>query len=138
MRLTEKRWKMLQRLSDDQKRFLRFASVGAVNTAASFLVYIVLLHFQVYYIIASILAYITGIGISYILNTAFVFKAEKKRSTVYKFTAVYLSALLINLSLLYLFVDIFGMNPVLGQIMVTSAVLFYNYVLQSMWTFKRP
>ena len=129
---------MLQRLSDDQKRFLRFACVGAVNTAASFLVYITLLHFQVYYIIASIVAYITGIGISYILNTAFVFQAEKKRSTAYKFTAVYLSALLINLFMLYLFVDILGINPVLGQILVTSAVLFYNYILQSVWTFKRP
>lgn len=129
---------MLRRLSDDKKRFLRFAAVGLVNTAASFLVYITLLQFQVFYIFASVIAYITGIGISYLLNTAFVFKSQKRKSTAYKFVAVYLSALLINLSMLYLFVDILGINPVLGQILVTSAVLFYNYVLQSIWTFKRP
>lgn len=129
---------MLRRLSDDKKRFLRFAAVGLVNTAASFLVYITLLQFQVFYIFASVIAYITGIGISYLLNTAFVFKSQKRKSTAYKFAAVYLSALLINLSMLYLFVDILGIHPVLGQILVTSAVLFYNYVLQSIWTFKRP
>lgn len=129
---------MLQTLSDDKKRFIKFASVGAVNTAASFLVYIMLLNFDVYYIFASIIAYITGIGISYLLNTAFVFKTKKKRSTVYKFTAVYLSALLINLAMLYLFVDILHINAIAGQILVTSAVLFYNYILQSLWTFKRP
>jgi putative flippase GtrA len=117
--------------------FFCFALVGAINTGFSFIIYILLLRLDLYYILASILAYIAGIAVSYLLNTKFVFKEEKTIKNLSKFVSVYLTALVINTGLLYALVNLIGFNPVLGQIGVTCLVLFYNYVLQKLWTFKK-
>ena len=117
--------------------FFCFALVGAINTGFSFIIYILLLRLDLYYIIASVLAYIAGIAVSYLLNTKFVFKEEKTIKNLSKFVSVYLTALVINTGLLYALVNLIGFNPVLGQIGVTCLVLFYNYVLQKLWTFKK-
>lgn len=117
--------------------FFGFALVGAINTGFSFIIYILLLRLDLYYIIASVLAYIAGIAVSYLLNTKFVFKEEKTIKNLSKFVSVYLTALVINTGLLYALVNLIGFNPVLGQIGVTCLVLFYNYVLQKLWTFKK-
>lgn len=111
--------------------------MGAINTGFSFIIYILLLRLDLYYILASILAYIAGIAVSYLLNTKFVFKEEKTIKNLSKFVSVYLTALVINTGLLYALVNLIGFNPVLGQIGVTCLVLFYNYVLQKLWTFKK-
>ena len=117
--------------------FFGFALVGAINTGFSFIIYILLLRLDLYYILASILAYIAGIAVSYLLNTKFVFKEEKTIKNLSKFVSVYLTALVINTGLLYALVNLIGFNPVLGHIGVTCLVLFYNYVLQKLWTFKK-
>ncbi len=117
--------------------FLGFALVGLINTGFSFAIYILLLRLNLYYILASILAYMAGIAVSYILNSRFVFKKEKTLGNFSKFVSVYLTALVINTGLLYLLVNIIGFDPVLGQVGVTCLVLFYNYVLQKVWTFKK-
>ena len=122
-------------LNDENKRFLKFAIVGVSNTAISFLVYVVLVKLSLYYILASIISYIAGILNSYILNTAFVFKEKKTKKNLFMFSSVYLSALLINLSLLYIMVDVFGIGPITGQILVTGLVMIYNYIMQKKWTF---
>lgn len=122
-------------LNDENKRFLKFAIVGVSNTAISFLVYVVLVKLSLYYILASIISYIAGILNSYILNTAFVFKEKKTKKNLFMFSSVYLSALLINLSLLYIMVDVFGTGPITGQILVTGIVMIYNYIMQKKWTF---
>ena len=122
-------------LNDENKRFLKFAIVGVSNTAISFLVYVVLVKLSLYYILASIISYIAGILNSYILNTAFVFKEKKTKKNLFMFSSVYLSALLINLSLLYIMVDVFGIGPITGQIFVTGLVMIYNYIMQKKWTF---
>ncbi len=117
--------------------FIGFAVVGAINTGFSFIIYLLLLKLDLYYISASVIAYIAGIAVSYILNTKFVFRQEKTFANLSKFVSVYLTALVINISLLYFLVNIVGFNPVVGQIGVTCIVLFYNYVLQKLWTFKK-
>ena len=117
--------------------FIGFAVVGAINTGFSFIIYLLLLKLDLYYISASVIAYISGIAVSYILNTKFVFRQEKTFANLSKFVSVYLTALVINISLLYFLVNIVGFNPVVGQIGVTCIVLFYNYVLQKLWTFKK-
>jgi len=122
-------------LNDENKRFLKFAIVGVSNTAISFLVYVVLVKLSLYYILASIISYIAGILNSYILNTAFVFKEKKTKKNLFMFSSVYLSALLINLSLLYIMVGVFGIGPITGQILVTGIVMIYNYIMQKKWTF---
>lgn len=125
-------------LNEENKRFLKFVVVGASNTALSFLVYVVLVKLSLYYILASIISYIAGILNSYILNTAFVFKEKKTRKNLFMFSSVYLSALLINLSLLYIMVDVFRIGPITGQILVTGLVMIYNYIMQKKWTFGLP
>lgn len=123
-------------LNDENKRFLKFGIVGVSNTALSFLIYVLLVRISIHYMIASIIAYIAGIANSYILNTAFVFKEKKTMKNLFKFSSVYISALLINLSLLFVMVDILGVGPIIGQVIVTVLVMFYNYIMQKKWTFS--
>lgn len=119
------------------KRFLRFAAVGAVNTGISFALYAVLVWRDVHYMLSGTIAYIVGIAVSYLLSTKFVFQRKRTADNLMKFVSVYLSALLINLGLLYLAVDIIGISKIVGQLAVTGTVLFYNYFLQKIWAFRK-
>lgn len=117
-------------------QFIRFCIVGAVNTGISLLVYALLLKLQVHYLAASTLAYIAGLINGYIFSSSFVFKKKFKLQQGVKFVTVYLSSLLINLALLYIFVDVFHLSELLGQTIVTGINVVYNYFINKFWTFK--
>jgi putative flippase GtrA len=117
-------------------QFLKFCIVGVTNTTISLVVYYLLLKFGVQYLLASTISYCAGLLNGYILSSAFVFKQKKSLNQALKFIGVYLSALLINLLLLYCLVDIFGVSEFFAQVVVTVFNVFYNYFLNKIWTFN--
>lgn len=126
-----------QRLLKKHIQFIKFAIVGASNTAITFVSYYLLIKLGLHYSIANILAYCVGIVNSYIFNSIWVFKSTSERkSTASKFLVVNLAALSLSTALLFLFVDMFGVNELVAQIIVTLLVLVVNYTANKLWTFK--
>lgn len=123
-------------LASRYSQFLRFCMVGVVNTLISVVIFNILIYFGVHYLIATILGYVAGLINGYVSSSKFVFKEDVNKNTAIKFVIVYMSALLINLALMYVMVDMGKIHPSLGQIAVTVFNVVYNFILNKIWTFK--
>lgn len=88
-------------------QFIKFALVGASNTIIDLIITFVLNAIFHWYYFAKVIGYCCGILNSYILNSSWTFKEERKKDAreIISFIAVNLVVLLISLGLMYLMSD---------------------------------
>lgn len=119
------------------KEFILFALVGVSNTVINFIVYTILVFFNMHYLIANIIGYGVGMINSYLLNKYFVFQKKEGDSLVFiKFVLVNIITVTVHSILLYFFVSIFGWHKIYSQAFVTIITLVLNYLGNKLWTFK--
>lgn len=116
--------------------FIKFCLVGATNVVISYTAYFILLKLGLYYLLATTIAYVVGILNGYIWSSKFVFKKNKSINNMMKFFIVYISALFINLGIMYICVDTYNMNKLIAPIFAIGVGTVYNYLLNKIWTFK--
>jgi putative flippase GtrA len=107
-------------------QFLRFLVTGGINTALTYVLYLLLLPLFGYLVAYSV-AYVIGIVLSYWLNSAFVFRQPMNWGSLVRFPLVYVVQYLLTGALLWLFVDTLGVDErlaLLGAIAVTVPVTF--------------
>lgn len=126
----------IDELIKKHSQFLKFCIVGMCNTFISVIVFNVLIYFGVHYLVATVIGYLAGLVNGYVYSSKFVFKKAVMLNTAVKFVLVYISALLINVVFMYVMVDMAKINPSVGQLIVTVFNVFYNFILNKMWTFK--
>jgi len=118
-------------------QFVRFGLVGLSNTLISLLIYYLLIGLQVNYLLATIAGYVISSLSGYILNKLWVFRDKKKvKTSMFRYYAVYISSLLLNTVLMYLWVDIFGISEQIAPILTLCVTVPYNFVFSKLWTFK--
>lgn len=91
-------------MSVERGRLLRYVVAGALNTAASYAVYLVLLPVMPYGW-AYTLAFVTGIGVAYALQSRYVFGAGGSWRTFFAFPLVYVVQYLVGVLGLRLLVE---------------------------------
>jgi putative flippase GtrA len=105
---------------------LRFLVAGAVNTAMTYALYLLLLNW-LDYTFAYTIAYVAGIVLSYALNTRFVFQVAPTLRGFAAFPLVYLAQYLAGALILNLAVRGFGVPQrfaLLASIVVTVPLTF--------------
>ncbi|MCX4267580.1 MAG: GtrA family protein [Lachnospiraceae bacterium] len=117
---------------------IKFSLVGIVNTMSSLIIYYILLYFNVHYNIAIILGYIGSSIIGYFLNRIWVFQARKNSfsSSLVKYYIVYISALLLNLICMHLWIEILSISNKLAPLLTLCITIPYNFLLSKLWVFK--
>ncbi|WP_339798944.1 GtrA family protein [Paenibacillus sp. FSL R5-0744] len=110
------------------KPFIRFVISGFINTGATYIIYLVLLSFWEYKISYTV-SYISGIFISYYLNTIFVFQEKASFQKFLKFPVVYIVQYLINLLFIFLLVDKMGLSTAIVPIIVTIIAIPITFLL---------
>lgn len=125
------------------KQFILFCIVGAMNTIITMAVlYVLNSVFGVNYIISSDIGYLCGVVNGYLWSTYLVFKKKKTIDNALKFIIVNIIVLGVNTALIYLFVDIIGLeNPLnLGRLPAQAITICFtmvlNFTLNRLWTFK--
>ncbi|AIQ26302.1 GtrA family protein [Paenibacillus sp. FSL H7-0737] len=113
------------------KQFLKFVISGGINTLATYLVYLLLLEFLSYSMSYTI-SYISGIFLSYYLNTAFVFKEKVLFRKFLKFPIVYLVQYLINLFMLYVLVEHLNLSKQIVPLIVIVVTIPITYTLSKL------
>ncbi len=106
---------------------LRFLIAGAINTAATYAIYLALLPL-LDYTLAYTIAYVTGIVISYFLNTSFVFRVTRTAANMAVFPLVYVVQYLLGALVLNFAVRWFGVPEkfaLVASIVVTIPVTFF-------------
>lgn len=105
---------------------LRFLIAGAVNTMATYALYLGLLHWMSY-TPAYTIAYICGIALAYALNTRFVFRVTRTLAKAMAYPMVYVAQYLVGAMVLNLAVRAFGVPErfaLLASIAITVPLTF--------------
>jgi len=108
--------------------FVRFIFVGGVNAAATFGIYALLLLIWPYPVAYSA-AYLTGIFISYYLNTRFVFRKSIDLKKALRYPLVYLAQYLTGLLALYILVDTLHINKLLASPLTTVVTIPVTFII---------
>ena len=131
-----KLYNIIDKLWNRYLQFIKFCIIGITNVAISYTVYYILLTLGLNYLLASAIAYLIGILNGYIWSSKFVFNTNKSINNMVKFFIVYISALFINLEIMYIFVDCYNMHKLIAPIFAIGIGTIYNYTLNKIWTFK--
>ncbi len=107
-------------------RVLRFLVGGGINAGATYLIYLALAP-RLGDGFAFTVAYVAGIGLSYAINSLFVFRTRMEIGSALKFPVVYLVQYLSGLILVWLFVTVWELPRALSMIVIIglNAVLAY-------------
>lgn len=111
-------------------QFKNFAIVGLVSTGVNYGLFFLMLHLLgVGYILASALGFIVGIFVSYGLNSIYTFEShtENKKKEFSGYAAICIFSLILSLCALWFFVEILGINPLIGNILAIGVSTFSNF-----------
>jgi putative flippase GtrA len=109
-------------------QFARFLVVGAANTAASYLLYLLLL-LVIDYRVAYTLAYVAGFAWGYLAHARFVFGARPGAGSAAAYIATYGAMYLVALGVLYVAVDRFGIPKPLGMLVTLAITVPLSFLL---------
>jgi putative flippase GtrA len=119
-------------------QFVKFGIVGVSNTLIFFLVYTLLLKvFGVWYVAASGIGFAVGAVNGFLWNRRWTFSGHVGDAlTPVRWFVVQASGLLVNLGLVYLFVDGIGLGELIGQAMTIVIVTVITFFANRAWTFR--
>ena len=118
-------------------QFIKFGTVGVINTIDDYIFYRLCLLIKIDYKIAVTIAFILSSLIGYALQKKFVFKSKaKKRQSLVKFYVVYGSSYLLKLGLTILFVEVFHINENYAPLLTMFITIPYNFILSKIWVYK--
>lgn len=109
-------------------QFARYLFAGAVNTAFTYVIYLILSH-ALHYQLAYALAYVAGVVISYLLNSCIVFKAGMNLKSLALFPLVYVAQYILGAVLLLIFVDFFSLPIRFAPLLVVLSCVPLTFVL---------
>ncbi|HEX7705719.1 MAG TPA: GtrA family protein [Thermoanaerobaculia bacterium] len=115
---------------------IRYLLVGGFNTAATYLIYLVLLNVLAYPA-AYTVSYVAGIVIAYTLNTLFVFRSSHQWTKLGLFSLIYVGQYLLGLALLSFYVQVVGLSARVAPLLVLMITIPVAFVLNR-WILKGP
>ena len=121
------------------RQFIRFSVVGVVNTALSYVVFLLLLWSGAHYLVASVVGYFCGIVNSYVLNRRWTFQSRQaaRLPEFLRFCVVNAVGLALNTGVLHILVAWFGVSPEIAQLFALCASMIAGFIGNKLWTFNR-
>ncbi len=124
---------------NNSRHFIKYALIGILNTAVSYMTYSLFLILGTSYPAALILSYIVGIVHSYAWNRLWNFKSISSLiPETARFITAYVISFFLNLLMLRSFIEVHGMQPFIAQ---ATAIIFTvpaTFLMMRYWVFKRP
>lgn len=122
-------------------QFIKFAIVGGLGTVLDYTTYLVFTRvLGVWYIFASLAAFIVGLTNNFLLNKFWTFRKVKVSGGAGKqfaqYTLVSLVGISIHTGIMFLLVEGLKLNDVVARLIATGVVLVWNYIANKLWTFK--
>lgn len=108
--------------------FLRFALIGGVNSAATYLLYLMLL-LVLPYMAAYTISYAMGILISYLLNSLFVFRTPLMLKKAVQFPLIYFIQYTFGAVALFILVEVLTLDAKFAPLAVLAISLPVSFGL---------
>ena len=131
--------------SKSVRQFISYFGVGGVSALVEWCVFSLLEYLlDVPYLLATVLAFLVSTTTNWILGRTFTFKdsayQEKKAKEAFLVFLVSAIGLAFNLILMYLFVDVFGMDTNLlkttAKVLATGLVFIWNFLSRKYWVYR--
>lgn len=122
---------------------INYLVMGVLTTLVSIVVYAVCTRaFHINYMISNIISWILSVSFAYVTNKKFVFKSicDSKKDVlieIYQFFKYRLFSLVIDILLMYVFVELFSFDDMIAKIVVQVIVIVLNYVFSKLFVFKK-
>jgi dolichol-phosphate mannosyltransferase len=133
----------LMRRKGELARFFKFCAVGLSGVGVNMgLLWLLTDYAGLHYRVSSAIAIETSIITNFLLNNYFTFKGRNEPGArpffqrLLKFNLISLVGLGINLGLLSLFTDVFGIYYLISNIIAIIIVMLWNYLLNTWWTWR--
>lgn len=123
-------------------QFIKFGMVGITNTAVSYAIYALILWLGGHYLVASVVSFVISVAWSYLLNNRFVFKKSEDETRVWwkallkAYVSYGITGLVLANILLYLWIDVLGINQYLAFVINLVFTIPVNFLLNKLWAFK--
>lgn len=123
-------------------QFIKFGLVGLTNTALSYAIYSLILWLGGHYLAANIVSFVISVAWSYLLNNRFVFRKSDGETRVWwkallkTYVAYGVTGLVLANVLLYLWIDVLGVNPYLAFFLNLVFTIPANFLLNKLWAFR--
>ena len=121
------------------KRFIKFSVVGLSGTLVNMAVYALAVNCGLYYLIAAVVSFLFAVTNNFYWNFRWTFKGQaafrSRRNKYFRFLAVSVLNLGVNLLLLRLFVETLALDKTLAQLVSIGLVSVLNFIMNSRFTF---
>ena len=119
----------------------KFGAVGVLNNIISLAVYYIVIYFNsTWYVLGNALGFLVSTLNSYLLNSRFVFRADKSDGSggkmLGKTYVVYACSLGISTGLLFLFVQVLDISERIEPICSLMATVPFNYLMNKLWVYQ--
>lgn len=124
------------------KQFIGFGIVGLSNTIISYVCYAVLVYFNVYYLLASIIGFILSVTNAFYWSNKYVFKKQEgeERNLLYTYFKTFLSyagtGLVLSNILLFLEVDVLNISEYVGPVINLILTIPINFLVNKLWAYR--
>lgn len=135
--------KKLINLYKKYSEVINYLIVGALTTLVSIIVYALFTKlFDVNYMVSNVISWIVSVSFAYVANKLFVFKSkcESKNDIlveIYQFFKYRLFSLVIDILLMYVFVELINIDDMIAKVIVQVIVIVLNYVFSKLFVFKK-
>jgi len=128
---------MIIRLGKKYQTFIFYSCIGLTGTFIDLLIFIILTHFGLPYLIANIISISIGITNNFFLNAFLNFKIKDnllKRFS--RFYSIGMVGLIISCTILFIMVDFFHFSTIISKLSTIIVVVLIQYNLNKLITFK--
>ena len=122
------------------KEIINYLIFGGLTTVVSIATYALFAKvFHIDYLISNVLSWILAVLFAYITNKIFVFESKSKKNIkeITSFFFFRIVSLLIEMIILYIFVDMFHIDDLFTKIIAQVIVIVANYVFSKVFVFKK-
>lgn len=134
--------KLIFSLYKKYEEVIKYLFFGVLTTIVSILIYWIFTKlFHVNYMISNVISWIGAVSFAYVTNKIFVFKSKCDNDKqviveIYQFFKYRLFSLVIDVLLMYLFVEIFNIDDMISKLIVQVIVIILNYLFSKLFVFK--
>ena len=121
------------------KQFLKYIIIGLLGTGLDFLfLYCLVEYLRLYYVLAAFISVAIVIWISFTFNKYWTFANHEKKylSQFSKYILSHAFAYGLNLIILIILVEIFGLWYILAKVFATAVSAICNFLLTKKWVFR--
>jgi len=122
---------------------IKYLFFGVLTTLVSIIIYWIFTKlFHVNYMVSNVISWIGAVTFAYVTNKMFVFESKCNSNKdviieVYQFFKYRVLSLIIDVLLMYLFVEIFSIDDMISKLIVQFIVIVLNYLFSKLFVFKK-